>query len=479
MDFLPVFLDISNRKILIDGGGTIAARRAQRALKAKANVFVFNEELSDEFIPLLKNKHLTHIKHAPKKSDFEDCYIVYGASENEKRDEFLYKNGHRVGALVNIADEPKYCDFITPSIVDRSPLIIAITSSGKAPVIARILRARLEALIPPTYGRLVAFLGGFRPLIGSKIKGDANKRYFWENIIEGLVANKFLAGDKDKAKEFLHQEIDIATKQAGEVKTGEVYLVGAGPGDPDLLTFRALRLMQRCDVVLYDRLVSDDILTLVRRDAKRINVGKLPKNHTMEQGDISQLMVDLAKEGKRVLRLKGGDPFLFGRGGEEIEMLSENDIIFQIVPAVTAAIGCSAYAGIPLTHRDYSQSCLFITAHGKDGALDLDWDAMLRPMQTIAIYMGLSNIKKLAQGFLEHGADINMPAALIEKGTMPEQKVIIGTVGNLDKKAKEANIKGPAIIIIGDVVKLHKKLKWVTPDQDADYIMSLSAQETF
>ncbi len=477
MDFLPIFLNIKNNKILVDGGTMVAARRVQRALQAGANVSVFDPELSDEFLPLLDDDRLTHVARVPVASDYIGVKIAFGASENDGRDAALFKNAKAAGALVNVADVAKYCDFIAPSVVDRDPLIIAITSSGKTPVIARILRARIETLIPPSYGHLASFLGGFRDKIAKKINNLSSRRHFWENIIEGEVSDRFLSGDENGAHSLLNEKLDLVKNGNTLEKIGEVYLVGAGPGDPDLLTFRALRLMQRCDVVLYDRLVSDDILNLVRRDAERINVGKLPKNHTMQQEDISQLMIDLAKQGKRVLRLKGGDPFMFGRGGEEIQMLSANNISFQIVPAITAAMGASAYGGIPLTHRDHAQSCVFITAHGKDGALELDWKALLRPSQTVVVYMGLSNLKKLTDEFVEHGADPKLPAAIIENATRPEQRVITGNLSDLNKKAKAANIKSPSIIIIGDVVKLHSQLKWNVEKKGDSHKMSLQAQK--
>ncbi len=466
MDFLPIFLNIKSRKILIDGGQMIAARRAQRALDAGADVYVFSEQLCDDFLPLLGNQRLTHIKRLPKEKDFKDCLIIYGASENEKRDKFLYEMAQKHSILINVADVYKYCDFITPSILDRSPLVVAISSGGKAPIIARTLRAKLETLIPHNYGRLANFLGSFRQEIASRVKPTTNRRFFWEKLIEGTVGNSFLSGNVDRAEELLEKELNEIELNENKQKTGEVYLVGAGPGDPDLLTFRALRLMQYCDVVLYDRLVGDEIFPLIRRDAERINVGKMANNHTMAQEEISQLMVDLAKQGKRVLRLKGGDPFLFGRGGEEIELLSENNIPFQIVPGITAATGAASYAGIPLTHRDYAQSCTFITAHGKEGALDIDWDNLMRPNQTIVIYMGLNNLQTLSSGFVKHGAKLTTPVAVIDNATRKNQKVVIGNIENIHQKAMEANIKGPAIIIVGEVVKLRESLKWIKPYEE-------------
>ncbi len=474
MDFLPIFLDIRDKKVVVDGGTTVAARRVERALLAGANVHVFDEALSDEFNPLLKNPKLTHHKRPITEADINGAIVAYGASETDPRDATLHAGAKAHGVLANVADVCEYCDFITPSVVDRSPLVVAISSGGTAPVIARILRARIESILPPAYGRMAEFLGKFRDKVLNGIESTRARRRFWENMIDGPVGDRFLSGDTEGAEAQLLQTIAETRDGKDLSEQGEVFLVGAGPGDPDLLTFRALRLMQRADVVLYDRLVGDPVLELIRRDAERIYVGKRPDHHTMIQEDISALMVRLAKEGKRVLRLKGGDPFIFGRGGEEIEMLAEHRIPFQVVPGVTAASGCSTYSGIPLTHRDYAQSCIFITAHGKDGVLELDWEVLLRPNQTVAIYMGLSSLKILSDNFAKHGADPDTPAAIIDNGTRPNQRIVTGTISNLYEKATEQKFTGPSIIIIGGVVNLREKLRWFADNQDAKFTMSLT-----
>ncbi len=476
MDFLPIFLDIRDKLVVVDGGTTVAARRVERALLAGAEVHVFDPALCDEFNPLLKNPKLTHHKRPIEETDIQGAIVAYGASENDTRDKTLHAGAKKAGVLANVADVCEYCDFITPSVVDRSPLVVAISSGGTAPVIARILRARIESILPPAYGRMAEFLGKFREKVLSGIESTRARRRFWENMIDGPVGDRFLSGDTEGAETQLLQTIEETREGKALSEQGEVFLVGAGPGDPDLLTFRALRLMQRADVVLYDRLVGDPVLELIRRDAERIYVGKRPDHHTMFQEDISALMVRLAKEGKRVLRLKGGDPFIFGRGGEEIEMLAEHRIPFQVVPGVTAASGCSTYSGIPLTHRDYAQSCIFITAHGKDGVLELDWEVLLRPNQTVAIYMGLSSLKILSDNFAKHGADPDTPAAIIDNGTRPNQRIVTGTISNLYEKATEQKFTGPSIIIIGGVVNLRDKLRWFSDNQDAKFTMSLAAQ---
>jgi uroporphyrin-III C-methyltransferase/precorrin-2 dehydrogenase/sirohydrochlorin ferrochelatase len=478
MDYLPIFLDVRGRRILVEGGGTAAARRAERALQAGAYVEVYDHQLSEEFCPLLDNARLSHFRRRVEQEDIEGSTIVYGASGSDRRDAELFAMAKSAGALVNVADVTEYCDFITPSIIDRSPVVVAISSGGSAPIVARILRARIETLLPAAYGHLAKFMGRFRDVVSSQINSSLDRRRFWERIIDGQVGDFFLAGDSLSAEKQLHKELKRIACGNGEPKIGEVSLVGAGPGDPDLLTFRALRLMQRADVVLFDRLVDADILNLVRRDAKRIDVGKLPKKHTMMQEEISQLMVDQAKQGKRVLRLKGGDPFMFGRGGEEIETLAAHAVPFQVVPGITAASGCSAYAGIPLTHRDHAQSCLFVTAHGRDGVLGLDWEVMLRPAQTVVIYMGLSSLERLAAEFVARGADPDTPAALVDNGTRCNQTVIVGTVQNLYAKTREAGLTGPAIIVIGNVVALRDKFEWFGKTHEEHFQMSLQPQQS-
>jgi uroporphyrin-III C-methyltransferase/precorrin-2 dehydrogenase/sirohydrochlorin ferrochelatase len=303
-------------------------------------------------------------------------------------------------------------------------------------------------------------MGRFRDAVGKAIASPIQRRRFWETVLEGPIAERALSGDESAAAAELTRVIERAAAENAEAPRGEVYLVGAGPGDPDLLTFRALRLMQKADVVLYDRLTDQHVMNLVRREAERIYVGKQPDDHELPQVEISALLVKLARQGKRVLRLKGGDPFMFGRGGEEIEALAAEGIPFQVCPGITAAIGASAYAGIPLTHRDHAQACVFVTGHGKDGKIDLDWTALLQPRQTVAIYMGLRNVEALTQEFITRGADPTLPAAIIDNATRSNQRVVVGALGTLAAKARAAELSGPAIIIVGTVVTLRNTLDW-------------------
>jgi uroporphyrin-III C-methyltransferase/precorrin-2 dehydrogenase/sirohydrochlorin ferrochelatase len=466
MTRLPLFLDVQTRRIGVIGGGPLAARRVETLFRAGADVLVAAEELSAEFEALqgkfqrgdLADPHI-----------FAGCALCYFAPEGGAApDAGLLARARAARALVNVADQPKLSDFIVPSVLDRSPLVVAISTGGDAPLLGRILKARLETLIPAGYGRLAALAGSGRAALAGKLASHGARLKFWERIYDGPIAEMVLSGDEAGARAALDSEIAACQPDGsapGETPRGEVYLVGAGPGDPDLLTFRAFRLMQQADVVLYDRLVEPSIMDRVRRDAERIYVGKRRSDHALPQEEIGELMVRLALEGKRVLRLKGGDPFIFGRGGEEIEMLAEHRIPFQVCPGVTAASGVSAYAGIPLTHRDYAQSVVFVTGHGREGPVELDWSTLLRPRQTVAIYMGLAHLEFLMQELQRHGADPAIPVAIVENGTRANQITVTGTIETIAGKAVEAGLRGPTIIIVGEVVRLREKLNWYAPER--------------
>ncbi len=430
-------------------------------LRAGAQVTVFASELSGDLALLREKFAFEHVARRPAKAaELEGVALCIVATGDAAADERARDLAKAAGALVNVADRADLCDFILPSIIDRDPLMVAISTGGASPLLGRMLKARLEATIPAAYGRLADFVRGSRAMVNAKLATGAARRRFWEGVLDGPVAERVLAGDAYGANSALEDELGRASAQGEAAMRGEVYLVGAGPGDPDLLTFRALRLMQKADVVLFDNLVDPAIVDLARREAERIYVGKRMGYHALAQQEIGDLLVRLALQGKRVLRLKGGDPFVFGRGGEEIETLASHRIPFQVCPGVTAAIGCAAYAGIPLTHRDHAQSVVFVTAHGKNGPLDLDWSALARPGQTAAVYMGLSRIEQLMDEFVKHGADPDTPAAIIDNGTRPNQRVIAGAVRTLAELARAADLRGPTIVIVGSVVTLRDKLDW-------------------
>lgn len=474
MQYLPVFLDVRGRKIVVDGGETVAARRVERALSAGAMVVSFDPNPGAELAALFGHQNLTHHDRIPTEADFKDCQIAYGASEDATRDKLLATAAHAHGALCNVADVLEYCDFITPSVVERAPVTIAISTGGAAPVIARNLRARIEAMLPEGYGRLAGFAATFRDRIAQAISDSRGRRRFWEDMIEGQAGDLFLAGREAEAT----AQISADLTAAGGAKpiTGEAWLVGAGPGDPDLLTFKALRLMQHADVVLYDRLIGPGILDLARRDAKRINVGKSAGNHAMTQTEITALLIKLARDGNRVLRLKGGDPFIFGRGGEELEEVAQAGIPVQVVPGITAAAGCGACAGIPLTHRDHAQSVAFVTAHGAGGVLNHDWTKLARPGQTVVVYMGLGSLGAIATNALAQGVRADLPVAVIDNGSRLNQTVVCATLETIEGIAGDANLDGPALIIMGDVVSMRDKLG-VDGVQQEQVSMGLDARQ--
>jgi uroporphyrin-III C-methyltransferase/precorrin-2 dehydrogenase/sirohydrochlorin ferrochelatase len=463
VDFLPIFVNIKQQPCLVVGGGAVAARKVVLLLKAQAKVTVVAPELSRELTEMEKSGAITYIQRHFEDDDIKHPVLVIAATDQRDVNIRVSALGKARGVPVNVVDNPELCSFIMPSIVDRFPVQIAISTGGASPVLARMIRTKLEGCIPAAYGRLASLVDGFREKVKAKFTNVEQRRIFWESVLEGTVADRVFSGHDDAAREELAKAIDAAKPDANF--KGEVYLVGAGPGDPDLLTFRALRLMQAADVVVFDRLVSPAIRDLVRRDAEMIYVGKKRDQHTMQQENINELLVRLAKEGKRVLRLKGGDPFIFGRGGEEIELLAQEGIPFQVVPGITAASGCATYAGIPLTHRDYSQACVFVTGHLKDGSIALNWKALAQPNQTVVFYMGLHGAPTLCKEMIAHGMPPSTPVALVQKGTTPEQKIIVGTLGTLDEIVKSHEFKPPTLIIVGEVVSMREKLAWFNPEE--------------
>jgi len=459
VDYLPIFYQIKQRTSLVVGGGAVAARKVSLLRKAGAEVVVVSPELCEELAQLVSSNKIHHLKRAYKQEDLNNCVLVIAATDQRDVNEQISAQAMSRNLPVNVVDNPGLCSFIMPSIIDRSPVQIAVSTGGSSPVLARLIRTRLEGLIPAAYGKLGALVEDFRTRVKAAFPNVEQRRYFWESILEGTVAELVFTGHDEDARLMLENAIEQDSVSPRIV--GEVFLVGAGPGDPDLLTFRALRLMQKADVVVYDRLVSPAIMELVRRDAEIVYVGKERDRHTMKQENINQLLVRLAKQGKRVLRLKGGDPFIFGRGGEEIETLAQEKVPFQIVPGITAASGCSSYAGIPLTHRDYAQSCVFVTGHLKDGSVDLNWKALAHPNQTVVFYMGLHGAPTLCKELVAHGLPATTPVALVEQGTTPQQRVFTATLDTLLEVIANEDIKPPTLIIVGDVVTLHDKLKWV------------------
>jgi uroporphyrin-III C-methyltransferase / precorrin-2 dehydrogenase / sirohydrochlorin ferrochelatase len=463
MQALPIFFNIQNRHCVVIGGGDVAMRKVSMLLKASAAITLYSPEICHELQDLVDAQKIKFVQSNFEENQLLGACMVIAATDDEAVNEAVSLVAKAQNIPVNVVDAPALCTFTMGSIIDRSPVVIAISSEGNAPVLARYIRAKIETMLPATYGRIADIAGEFRDQVKEKFGTTQARRIFWEGVLQGSFVERVLSGQEQAAREQLSDLINDADATKNQ---GEVFLVGGGPGDPDLLTFRALRLMQQCDVCVYDKLVSPEVMELVRRDAELIFVGKSRDQHTMPQEEINELLAKLALQGKRVLRLKGGDPFIFGRGGEEIETLMQHGVPFQVVPGITAANGVSSYAGIPLTHRDYAQACLFITGHLRDGTVDLDWVAMSRPRQTVVIYMGLVGLNQICEQLIAHGVSPEMPAAVVQQGTTQRQKVVTGTLTNLVEKVTQASMKPPCLIIIGEVVKLRETLNWFTPNQE-------------
>lgn len=454
--WLPITLRLKGARVLVVGGGEVAARKVRLLLKAAPRIEIVALELNAELSALVEQGVVSYSGKAFDAAQVQGCRLVIAATDDREFNRHVAAAADAANVPVNCVDDPAPSSFITPSLVERAPLWVAISSGGAAPMLARRLRERIESLLPAGYGHLAAFMERHRPRV--KALAVEQRRALWEQFLDGPGPERLLVGDEAAAS------IELESLIQGEPTRGEVYLVGAGPGDPDLLTFRALRLMQQADVVLFDRLVSPAIMELVRRDAERVFVGKKRNQHTVPQGEINAELVRYAKAGKRVLRLKGGDPFIFGRGGEEIAELSAQGIAFQVVPGITAASGCAAYAGIPLTHRDYAQSCVFVTGHARaDGTLNLHWDQLARPGQTVVFYMGVVTLPRVCAELMAHGLPADWPIALVEDGTQPTQRVVIGTLADLPTKVAAHAPSGASLIIVGEVVKLREKLGWFEP----------------
>lgn len=453
---------VHDRPCLVVGGGDVAQRKTEMMQRAGAKITIVSPELTAALRLQSDEGKIHHIPSSFVPEHLAGMVLAVAATDDEAVNRQVAEAAQVRNIPVNVVDRPQLCTFVFPSVIDRSPIVVAISSEGASPVLARHLRAKLETIIPASYGRLADLARKFRERVKDRFDSMNERRRFWERVIEGPIAEFVFTGREKQAEAALDQAINNANGRS----TGEVYLVGGGPGDPDLLTFRALRLMQQADVVVYDRLVSSEVLDLVRRDAEKFYVGKERDNHAVPQEGINELLVRLAQEGKRVLRLKGGDPFIFGRGGEEIETLAEKKIPFQVVPGITAAAGCASYAGIPLTHRDYSQSVVFVTGHLRDGTVNLNWKALAQPNQTVVFYMGLHGVPEICKGLVGNGMPASTPVSLVQQGTTSRQRVFISSLEGLPDLVRKETIKAPTLIIVGEVVRLHDKLSWFNPDAD-------------
>lgn len=456
MDIFPISLKLQQQRCLIVGGGHIALRKATLLAKAGAIIDIVAPEIEEQLLQLVTTTNGQHFVEVFSEKFLSTPYrLVIAATNDPQVNKTVFEQCEVRNLLVNSVDDIPHCRFMVPAIIDRSPLVISVASNGTSPVLSRQIRTQLETSIPHGMGKLAEFSGKWRNKVKEKISNPDERRIFWENLYASPLKEQVFNDNLDVADSMLEQGL-----QAWKAPKGEVYLVGAGPGDPELLTLKALRLMQQADVVIYDRLVSQPILELCRRDATKIYVGKARSNHSVPQDGINALLVEYAQQGKRVCRLKGGDPFIFGRGGEEIQELFQAGVPFQVVPGITAASGCSAYAGIPLTHRDYAQSVRFLTGHLKEGSPELPWNELVYENQTLVLYMGLVGLERICEQLIAHGQRPDMPVALISKGTTPEQKVVVGSLADIASKVTEHQIHAPTLTIIGEVVRLREQLQW-------------------
>jgi uroporphyrin-III C-methyltransferase / precorrin-2 dehydrogenase / sirohydrochlorin ferrochelatase len=458
MEYLPVAWRIRDQLALVVGGGEIALRKARLLVRAGARVRIVSPEIEPALRQLIDEQGGEWLPARYHSGHLDGVVLAIGATDDHDVNRQLHHDALLRQLPVNVVDNPPLCTFIFPAIVDRDPLLISISSGGASPVLARWARSRIETLLPAGLGRLASLMGRYRQALAEKLPQVGARRLFWEGMLDGALMEQVLAGQDQRAESLLKQAIDEADRDS--LSRGEVYLVGAGPGDPDLMTFRALRLLQKADVVLYDRLVGPGILELARRDAELVYVGKARSQHVMAQDDINALLVRYAREGKKVCRLKGGDPFIFGRGGEELDQVVESGIDFQVVPGVTAAAGCAAYAGIPLTHRDHAQSVRFVTGHRKDNSVDLPWGSLITPGETLVFYMGLVSLPEICSNLIAQGMSAEMPAAIVSRGTMQDQQVVIGTLTSLPQRVAEQEVAAPSLLIIGTVVSLHPRYRW-------------------
>ncbi|MCL6268801.1 siroheme synthase CysG [Sansalvadorimonas sp. 2012CJ34-2] len=464
MDYLPLFLNLKQQRVLVVGGDDVAQRKVTLLLAAGAHIRLVAPEIKSELCDMLKSEEHQLVRREYRAEDCGGARLVIAATDSDQINKQVASDTEKLNLFTNVVDGADLGSAIMPAIIDRSPFVIALSSGGKAPVLARLLRTRLEGLIPQGYGRLAQLAGLFREQVKTKFSSINDRRYFWEKALTGAAAEAAMAGDQEKAQALMAAELADHSEQS----MGEVYLVGGGPGDPDLLTLKALRLMQQADVVLYDRLVSPEVLALCRRDADRLYVGKKRDKHALPQEEINQLLACFAREGRRVLRLKGGDPFIFGRGGEEIETLAAEGIPFQVVPGITAASGCASYSGIPLTHRNFAQSVRFVTGHLKDGSIDLPWHEMQDDRQTLVFYMGLMGLEEICRQLISHGRGETTPVALVQQGTTQKQRVWTGTLETMPGIIQQEKVKPPTLIIIGGVVELRGSLGWFQPEPEPE-----------
>jgi uroporphyrin-III C-methyltransferase/precorrin-2 dehydrogenase/sirohydrochlorin ferrochelatase len=474
VNYFPVFFDLTGQKVLIVGGGEVALRKISLLARTGALITVVAPQIAPELLARAAAGELTAAVREFEPVDLDGARLVIVATSRRAVNRWIAKLSESRNIPVNVVDDAQASRFIVPAIIDRDPVLVAISTGGASPVLARRLRERLEALIPARIGELASWLKALRKTTREKLRDSGERRRFFEAVVDGPAARRFVDGDSQGAQRIAQRL--LATASTAPRAAGEVTLVGAGPGDPELLTLKGLRALQDADVILHDRLVPPAVLDLARRDAARICVGKAAGKPGSTQEEINALLIDLANQGKRVVRLKGGDPFVFGRGGEELQALAKAQINFSVVPGITAALGAAAYAGIPLTHRDFAHSVSFVTGHahgpGEAPGQEPDWRALAMPGATAVFYMGLARLDHIVEKLLEHGAPGTRPAGLIAQGTTPNQRVITATLASIRGVSSEAGLESPALLVVGDVVALHSALAWFDTSSGIDLSQS-------
>lgn len=465
MDHLPIFLRLKGISCLVAGGGVIAERKVRLLLRAGAAVTVVAPTLSNALTGLRDDNGITHRAATFSDAALVGMRVVIAATSDNHVNKRIAAAAERASILCNVVDDCEASSFIVPAIVDRSPVMIAIGTGGTAPVLAQALKSRIEAWLPSRIGALADQAGQWRASVRKRFATPRERRRFWQRFFDGPIAEHLLAGRRRKAEHALRVEL-LENVVPHTRPVGEAYIVGAGPGDPGLVTLRAQQLIRRADVVLYDRLVSKLIIDFARKDAELVSVGKGPGRSTMSQTEINELIVQHVRQGRRVCRLKGGDPFVFGRGGEEVQALAEAGVPYQIVPGISSALGCAAYAGIPLTQRGISSSVTFATAT-LDGDRMPDWATLARPGQTLVLYMGVASLAESAGQLIVHGLSGETPVAIVENGTTDRQRVLHSTLANIVQDGRRAQISAPAVLIVGETVKLGETLQWFTNDAES------------
>ncbi|WP_417514153.1 siroheme synthase CysG [Minwuia sp.] len=450
MNAFPIFLKLAGQPVLVAGSGDAAIAKARLLLAADAQVTIVAEDPASDILEWSASGRIDLRHRQFHTSDLDDVKLIVVAMEDASGDRQIAEAARRAGVTVNVVDRPALSDFTMPAIVERGPITVAISSGGAAPVLSRQVRGLIETALPKNLGALAGFIDRFRGAVKATLPTATQRRKFWDRFLSSPVARKVLSGDETDARQDMLAFINRSA--AGEV-TGRVAIVGAGPGDPELLTRKAHRLLQEADVIVHDRLISDEILNLSRRDARRIYVGKARAAHFRSQDETNAILAAEARAGHLVVRLKGGDPFVFGRGGEEAEYLADRGIEVEIVPGITAAVGCAAASGFPLTHRDHASAVTFLSGQGKDGEADLDWRLLASARHTLAIYMGIDTARQSRTHLIAHGRSPATPVAIIENGTLPDQRTVHGRLDDLPDLLARERIASPALIIIGEVTQ--------------------------